>query len=61
MRPLVAHCHLGLSKLHQRAGEREQAQEHFSVAATMCREMDMTYWIERAAGAEEVGGSNQPL
>jgi len=27
MRPLVAHCHLGLGKLYRRAGTREQAQE----------------------------------
>src|SRR5215470_6302676 len=28
MRPLVAHCHLGLGKLARRADQREQAQEH---------------------------------
>ena len=28
MRPLVAHCHLGLGKLYRRTGKREQAQEH---------------------------------
>src|SRR5207245_61791 len=27
MRPLVAHCHLGLGKLYRRTGQREQAQE----------------------------------
>jgi class 3 adenylate cyclase/tetratricopeptide (TPR) repeat protein len=48
MRPLVAHCHLGLGKLYQRTGKREQAQEHLTIAATMYREMDMTYWLERA-------------
>ena len=30
MRPLVAHCHLGLGKLYQRTGKREQAQEHLA-------------------------------
>jgi hypothetical protein len=26
MRPLVAHCHLGLGKMHRRDGKRERAQ-----------------------------------
>ena len=43
MRPLVAHCHLGLGKLYRRAGEREQAQRHWSVAATMYLEMDRRF------------------
>jgi tetratricopeptide (TPR) repeat protein len=48
MRPLVAHCHLGLGKLYRRTGKREQAQEHLASATTMYREMDMTYWLEKA-------------
>src|SRR5215475_8405732 len=48
MRPLVAHCHLGLSKLYRRTGQREQAQEHLTTATAMYREMGMTYWLERA-------------
>src|SRR5215475_13402924 len=28
MRPLVAHCHLGLGKLYRRTGKREPAREH---------------------------------
>jgi len=48
MRPLVAHCHLGLAKLYQRTDEREQAQEHLTTATTMYREMGMTYWLEKA-------------
>ena len=47
MRPLVAHCHLGLGKLYRRTGEREHAQEHLANATTMYREMGMTYWLER--------------
>jgi len=47
MRPLVAHCHLGLGKLYQRTGKREQAQEHLTTATTMYREMGMTYWVEK--------------
>jgi CubicO group peptidase (beta-lactamase class C family) len=41
MRPLVAHCHLGLGRVFRRNGKEEQAQEHLS-AATMYREMGMT-------------------
>ncbi|SRR6266849_547324 len=48
MRPLVAHCHLGLAKLYRRTDKREQAQEHLTMAATMYREMGMTYWVEKA-------------
>jgi hypothetical protein len=48
MRPLIAHCHLGLGKLHRRTGKREQAQEHLTTATTMYREMGMTYWLEKA-------------
>jgi len=48
MRPLVAHCHLGLGKLYGRTGKREQAQEHLATATTMYREMGMTYWLEKA-------------
>jgi tetratricopeptide (TPR) repeat protein len=48
MRPLVAHCHLGLSKLYCRTGKREQAQAHLTTATTMYREMDMQFWLEQA-------------
>jgi hypothetical protein len=48
MRPLVAHCHLGVGKLHGRTDKREQAKEHLATATTMYREMGMTYWLEKA-------------
>jgi tetratricopeptide (TPR) repeat protein len=48
MRPLVAHCHLGLGKLYRRTGDREQASEHLTTATTMYREMDMRFWLEQA-------------
>ena len=47
MRPLVAHCHLGLGKLDRRTGKREQAREHITTATMMYREMGMTYWLEQ--------------
>ena len=48
MRPLVAHCHLGLGRLYQRTAKREQAHEHLTTAMMMYREMDMRYWLEQA-------------
>ena len=56
MRPLVAHCHLGLGKLYRRTGKREQAQEHLTTATMMYREMDMRFYLEQAeAGSMELG------
>jgi tetratricopeptide (TPR) repeat protein len=48
MRPLIAHCYLGLSKLYLLTGKREEAQEHLTMATTMYREMDMRFWLEQA-------------
>jgi hypothetical protein len=48
MRPLAAHCHLGLGKLCRRTGKGEQAQEHLTTATTMYRDMDMRFWVEQA-------------
>ena len=47
MRPLVAHCHLGLGKLYRRTGKPEQARENLAAATTMYREMDMDFWLEQ--------------
>jgi len=51
MRPLVAHCHLGLGTLYGRVGKREQAREHLVIATTRYREMDMRFWLEQAGAA----------
>ena len=48
MRPLVAHCHLGLGTLYRRTGTHEQGQEHLTTATTMYREMDMRFWLTSA-------------
>jgi class 3 adenylate cyclase/tetratricopeptide (TPR) repeat protein len=47
MRPLVAHCHRGLGKLHCKTGQREHGQQHLTTAATMYHEMGMTYWSQK--------------
>jgi hypothetical protein len=39
---------IGLGKLYRRTDKREQAQEHLATATTMYREMEMTYWLEKA-------------
>ena len=51
MRPLVAHCHLGLGRLSQRTGRRPEADSHVALATALYREMDMTYWLEQAEAA----------
>jgi tetratricopeptide (TPR) repeat protein len=51
MRPLLAHCHLGLGKLYGRTGKHEQATEHLTSATTMYGEMGMTYWLEKTETA----------
>jgi len=48
MRPLAAHSHFCLGKLHRRTRDHEQAQRHLSTAMAMYREMGMTYWPEQA-------------
>jgi tetratricopeptide (TPR) repeat protein len=48
MRPLVAHCHLGLGQLSRRTGKRKQAHDHLTTATTLYREMGMQLWLERA-------------
>jgi len=56
LRPLMAHCHLGLGALYRRAGKREQAREHTTTARTMFGEMDMRFWLEQAeAELKELG------
>jgi tetratricopeptide (TPR) repeat protein len=48
MRPLAAHCYLGLGRLFQRTGNRAKAAEHLTIAAAMYREMGMGVWLEKA-------------
>jgi class 3 adenylate cyclase/tetratricopeptide (TPR) repeat protein len=48
LRPLIAHCHVGLGKLYRRTERQQQAKEHLTTAITMMREMEMGLWLERA-------------
>jgi hypothetical protein len=51
MRPLVAHCHLGLGKLYRCTGDRAKADEHLCSATAMYREMDMGFYLTQAEAA----------
>jgi tetratricopeptide (TPR) repeat protein len=48
MRPLQAHCHLGLGMLCARLGRWEQARAELSAAIELYHAMDMTFWPDRA-------------
>ncbi len=48
LRPLVAHCHLGLGTLARQTGRGEQAQEHLTTATAMYRDIGMRFWLEQA-------------
>jgi tetratricopeptide (TPR) repeat protein len=54
MRPLVAHCHLGLGKLYQRTGKRKRAREHLTIAISLYGEMDMSFYLKHADAAHVV-------
>jgi tetratricopeptide (TPR) repeat protein len=60
MRPLVAHCQLGLGRLYRRAGKPEQAQEHLTIATAMYGEMGMTYWLDQLEKGEQTGKTAGP-
>jgi tetratricopeptide (TPR) repeat protein len=51
MRPLVAHCHLGLGTLHSRIGRVDQAHTDLAAAIALYRAMDMTLWLPQAEAA----------
>jgi len=51
MRPLQAHCHLGLGTLYAEIGQREQAHAALATAIELYRAMDMTFWLPQAEAA----------
>jgi tetratricopeptide (TPR) repeat protein len=48
MRPLMAHCHLGLGKLYATLGRRAEARAELSSAIELYRAMEMTFWLHPA-------------
>jgi tetratricopeptide (TPR) repeat protein len=59
MRPLLAHCHLGLGTLYARHGRQEEACLALSDAIAFYRAMEMTFWLPPAEAGAGAGG--QPL
>jgi tetratricopeptide (TPR) repeat protein len=51
MRPLVAHCYLGLGLLYRRIGRGEEARAALSTAVERYHAMDMTFWLPQAEAA----------
>jgi tetratricopeptide (TPR) repeat protein len=60
MRPLVAHCHLGLGRLYRHTDIPEQARTNLATATTMYREMDMFFWLEQGTAELTRVGDDQP-
>jgi len=48
MRPLVAHCHLGLGELFKRRSDFAAAGEKLRAAVALYRDLDMESWCRRA-------------
>jgi class 3 adenylate cyclase/tetratricopeptide (TPR) repeat protein len=51
MRPLLAHCHLGLGTLYAKIDCPEPARTELSAAIELYRAMDMTFWLPEAETA----------
>jgi class 3 adenylate cyclase/tetratricopeptide (TPR) repeat protein len=51
MRPLAAHCHLGLGEAFRHASALADARDHLTAATTMYREMAMPLWLAKAEAA----------
>ena len=57
MRPLQAHCHLGLGTLYVQTGRPEPARAALTTAIALYRAMEMTFWLPQAEAAlAQVGG-----
>jgi hypothetical protein len=48
MRPLVAHCHLGLGQLYRCTRRPGATHEHLTNATTIYREMAVSFYLEKA-------------
>jgi hypothetical protein len=51
MRPLVAHCNLGLGRLYGQTGRGAQAYAALTTAIDLYRAMVMTFWLPQAEAA----------
>jgi tetratricopeptide (TPR) repeat protein len=48
MRPLLAHCHLGLGMLYRTVGRPDEARAELAAAAELYRAMGMAFWLPKA-------------
>jgi predicted ATPase len=51
MRPLQAHCHLGLGTLYTKMSQRQQAHAELFTAIALYRAMEMPFWLPQAEAA----------
>jgi class 3 adenylate cyclase/tetratricopeptide (TPR) repeat protein len=51
MRPLQAHCHLGLGTLYAQIGQAEHARSELATAIALYRAMEMTFWLPQTEPA----------
>jgi tetratricopeptide (TPR) repeat protein len=51
MRPLLAHCHLGLGQLFLAEGRKEEARTEIQAAVDLYRSMGMSFWLPQAEAA----------
>jgi hypothetical protein len=48
MRPLVAHCHMGLGEAYSKKGLGEEARSALLAAIELYRSTDMVFWLPKA-------------
>ena len=61
MRPLQAHCYLGLGTLYAKAGQWAQARTALVTAIELYRAMEMTCWLPQAEAAlAQIGEAERP-
>jgi class 3 adenylate cyclase/tetratricopeptide (TPR) repeat protein len=51
MRPLLAHCHMGLGEVYAKKGFSEEARSELVAAIELYRSMDMGFWLPKAESA----------
>jgi hypothetical protein len=51
MRPLQAHCHLGLGHVHAQVKDISKARSELRAAVELYRAMSMPFWMSKAETA----------
>jgi hypothetical protein len=55
MRPLEAHCHLGLGKIYLQMARFDKGRAELSQSIKLYDEMGMKFWLAKAEVASSVG------